>query len=85
MPISPCAIFRVCYGDGSSGSNDVQPTAGYRAGDAWELRSAGGYGGRWQHSRERAYVGRVRDYLNQRIWTTPNFQGSSLPLVELVT
>jgi autotransporter family porin len=67
------AIFRVCYEGWELWLNDVQPTAGYRAGDAWGCVGRW-FSGRWHTPESETYVGRVRDYLNQRIWTTPNFQ-----------
>ncbi len=66
-------IFRVCYEGWELWLNDVQPTAGYRAGDTWGCVGRW-FSGRWHTQESETYVGRVRDYLNQRIWTTPNFQ-----------
>jgi autotransporter family porin len=67
------AIFRVCYEGWELWLNDVQPTAGYRAGDAWGCVGRW-FSGRWHTPESETYIARVRDYLNQRIWTTPNFQ-----------
>ncbi len=45
----------------------------YKAGDLWGCIGRW-FAGRWHTSDAEGYISRVKGYLNQRIWETPNFQ-----------
>ena len=67
-------IWRTCFIGYEGWLNTVDDRVGtYAAGDAWGCFGRW-FSGRWHTDAAEGYVGRVRDYLNQRIWTTPNFQ-----------
>jgi hypothetical protein len=67
-------IWRTCFMGYEGWLNTVDEKVGtYAAGDAWGCIGRW-FSGRWHTSASEGYVGRVRDYLNQRIWETPNFQ-----------
>jgi hypothetical protein len=67
------AIWRVCFEGYEGWLNTVERGRDYAAGDAWGCFGRW-FSGRWHTDAAEGYIGRVRDYLNQRIWTTPNFQ-----------
>ncbi len=67
------AIWRTCFEGYESWLNTVERGRDYAAGDAWGCVGRW-FSGRWHVAGGETYVGRVRDYLNQRIWETPNFQ-----------
>jgi len=67
------AIWRTCFMGYEGWLNTVEHTGTYAAGDAWGCIGRW-FSGRWHTSASEGYAGRVRDYLNQRIWETPNFQ-----------
>jgi autotransporter family porin len=67
------AIWRTCYEGYEGWLNTVERGRQYAAGDAWGCVGRW-FSGRWHVSDSERYVSRVRDYLNQRIWETPNFQ-----------
>jgi autotransporter family porin len=66
-------IWRVCFMGYEGWLNTVEHTGTYAAGDAWGCIGRW-FSGRWHTSDSEGYANRVRDYLNQRIWETPNFQ-----------
>nr|QLK00117.1 sigma-70 family RNA polymerase sigma factor [Micromonospora carbonacea] len=67
------AVWRSCYEGKMTWLNTVERGSQYKAGDAWGCVGVW-FSGRWHTSAAEGYVTRVKDYLAQRIWTTPNFQ-----------
>lgn len=67
------AIWRVCFEGYEGWLNTVERGQDYAAGDTWGCVGRW-FSGRWHTAAGDGYVQRVRDYLNQRIWETPNFQ-----------
>jgi autotransporter family porin len=67
------AIWRVCFEGYEGWLNTVERGTQYGPGDAWGCVGRW-FSGRWHVAGGDQYVGKVRDYLNQRIWETPNFQ-----------
>jgi len=67
------AIWRACFEGYETWLNTVERGQAYRAGDAWGCIGRW-FSGRWHTSAGDGYVTRVKDYLAQRIWTTPDFQ-----------
>jgi len=67
------AIWRACFEGYEWWLNDVDHGQLYVAGDAWGCVGRW-YAGRWYTSPAINYINNVKDYLNQRIWETPNFQ-----------
>lgn len=66
-------IWRNCFEGNETWLNTVERGRQYAAGDAWGCVGRW-FSGRWHTDASTQYVGRVKDYLNQRIWETPNFQ-----------
>lgn len=67
------AIWRSCYEGYETWLNTVERGKDYAAGDAMGCMGRW-FAGRWHTQPANDYIGRVQDYLNQRIWETPNFQ-----------
>ena len=67
------AIWRVCFEGYESWLNTVDRGRNYAAGDAWGCVGRW-FSGRWHSAAGDEYAGRVRGYLDQRVWETPNFQ-----------
>jgi autotransporter family porin len=67
------AIWRTCFEGYEGWLNTVERGRDYRAGDAWGCIGRW-FSGRWHTQPGEDYVKRVRDYLDQRIWETPDFQ-----------
>jgi autotransporter family porin len=66
-------IWRMCFEGYETWLNTVDRGERYRAGDAWGCVGRW-FSGRWHTDAGEQYVGRVRDYLRQRIWEKPDFQ-----------
>ncbi len=66
-------FWRNCMDGHETWLNTVERGQQYAAGDAWGCVGRW-FSGRWHTDAGEQYVGRVKDYLNQRIWETPNFQ-----------
>ena len=66
-------IWRACYEGYETWLNTVERGQDYGAGDSWGCIGRW-FSGRWHTAAGEEYVGRVRDYLAQRIWRTPDFQ-----------
>jgi autotransporter family porin len=66
------AIWRSCFEGAETWLNTVDRGRQYAAGDMWGCIGRW-FSGRWYTSAATGYMARVQDYLNQRIWTTPNF------------
>ena len=67
------AVWRSCYEGKMTWLNTVERGTQYKAGDAWGCIGVW-FSGRWHTAAAEEYIKRVKDYLAQRIWTTPNFQ-----------
>jgi autotransporter family porin len=67
------AIWRTCFEGYEGWLNTVERGRDYKAGDAWGCIGRW-FSGRWHTQPGEDYVKRVRDYLDQRIWETANFQ-----------
>jgi autotransporter family porin len=69
-------IWRTCFMGYEGWLNTVDPServGTYAAGDAWGCIGRW-FSGRWHTSASEGYITRVKDWMNQRIWETPNFQ-----------
>jgi len=67
------AIWRVCFEGYEKWLNTSERGRDYTAGDAWGCVGRW-FSGRWHVVEGEQYVGRVRGYLDQRIWETGTFQ-----------
>jgi hypothetical protein len=67
------ATWRACYEGYEGWLNQVDRGRDYGPGDVWGCVGRW-YAGRWYTSEAEYYIGRVKDYLNSRIWEQPNFQ-----------
>jgi RNA polymerase sigma factor (sigma-70 family) len=67
------AVWRDCYEGGMTWLNTVERGSEYGAGDAWGCVGVH-FSGRWHTPAADGYTTRVNDYLDQRIWETPDFQ-----------
>ena len=67
------AIWRTCFEGYEGWLNDVERGRNYAAGDAWGCVGRW-FSGRWHVAAGDQYAGRVRGYLDQRIWETADFQ-----------
>jgi len=65
-------IWRMCFEGYETWLNTVDRGREYRAGDAWGCVGRW-FSGRWHTDASEQYVGRVRDYLRQRIWEQSDF------------
>jgi autotransporter family porin len=66
-------IWRTCFEGYEGWLNTVDRGRDYAAGDAWGCVGRW-LSGRWHVAAGDQYVGRVRGYLDQRIWETATFQ-----------
>jgi autotransporter family porin len=66
--------WRSCYDGNETWLNTVDRVGTYAAGDVWGCVGLW-YAGRWHTQPAEDYITAVKDYLNQRVWETPNFQG----------
>ena len=67
------ATWRACYEGYETWLNTVERGRDYEAGDAWGCVGRW-FSGRWHTDASEAYIARVKDYLDRRIWETPDFQ-----------
>jgi autotransporter family porin len=67
------ALWRTCFEGYEGWLNTVERGRQYAAGDAWGCVGRW-FSGRWHVSAGEQYVARVKGYVDQRIWETPNFQ-----------
>ncbi len=66
-------VWRKCYEGQETWLNDTNERVGtYAAGDMWGCVGRW-FSGRWHTAASETYIAAVKDYLNQRIWKTPNF------------
>lgn len=68
-----CAIWRACYEGYEGWLNGVERGQTYGSGDVWGCVGRW-YAGRWHTALAEAYIARVKDYMNNRIWEQPFFQ-----------
>jgi autotransporter family porin len=66
-------IWRMCFEGYETWLNTVDRGSQYRAGDAWGCVGRW-FSGRWHTDAAEQYIGRVKDYLRQRIWEQADFQ-----------
>jgi autotransporter family porin len=66
------AIWRSCFEGAETWLNDVERGRQYTAGDMWGCVGRW-FSGRWYTQAANDYIARVKDYLNQRVWTTSDF------------
>jgi hypothetical protein len=66
------AVWRDCYEGNMTWLNNVDKGATYAAGDEWGCVGEW-FSGRWYTPATLPYIDAVKNYLNQRIWETPNF------------
>jgi autotransporter family porin len=66
------AIWRSCFEGHETWLNTVERGRQYAKGDLWGCVGRW-FSGRWYTSDATGYIARVQDYLNRRIWTTPEF------------
>jgi autotransporter family porin len=67
------AIWRACYEGYEWWLNDVERGEQYGPGDTWGCIGRW-FSGRWHTQAAEGYIERVKSYLDDRIWETPNFQ-----------
>ena len=67
------AMWRTCYDGYETWMNTVEHNGTYRAGDDWGCVGRW-FAGRWHSAPAEQYIAQVKQYLSERIWTTPNFQ-----------
>lgn len=67
------AIWRSCYNGYSTWLNTVQRGSRYHKGDVWGCVGRWD-AGRWRTAKALRYIGRVKKYLREKIWLTPDFQ-----------
>jgi autotransporter family porin len=66
------AWWRACYEGQIGWLNTVDRGSQYGAGDAWGCVGTW-YAGRWHTSAAEAYITTVKNYMTQKVWTTPSF------------
>ncbi len=67
------AIWRACFDGYQHWLNSVPHVGTYKAGNAWACVGRW-YAGRWRTAPAEQYIAKVRQYLNEKIWTTKDFQ-----------
>jgi len=67
------AIWRACFDGYETWLNTVDRGSRYHKGDAWGCVGRW-FAGRWRTPPAVRYIGKVRQYLREKIWTTPHFQ-----------
>ena len=66
------AAWRSCFEGNETWLNTVERGATYVAGDAWGCAGVW-FAGRWLTAPAQQYIAEVKDYVQRRIWTTPEF------------
>ena len=66
------AFWRACYEGQIDWLNTVDRGSQYVAGDAWGCVGEW-FSGRWHTAAAEGYITTVKNYLAQKIWTTPSF------------
>jgi len=67
------AIWRSCYNGYETWLNTVPRGTQYHKGDVWGCVGRW-FAGRWRTQAALGYIAKVKQYLHERIWTTPDFQ-----------
>jgi hypothetical protein len=67
------AIWRSCYDGYETWLNTVPRGSQYHKGDAWGCVGRW-FAGRWRTQAALGYIAKVKQYLHERIWLTPDFQ-----------
>jgi len=67
------AIWRSCYDGYETWLNTVTHVGTYRGGDQWGCVGRW-FAGRWHTPPAQQYIAKVKLYLREHIWTTPDFQ-----------
>ncbi len=67
------ATWRGCFEGRETWLNTVERGRDYAAGDAWGCFGRW-FSGRWYTTPALEYIAAVQDYLNRRIWETPDFR-----------
>jgi hypothetical protein len=67
------AIWRTCFDGYETWLNTVPEPRAYHKGDAWGCVGRW-FSGRWHTPPAQQYIAKVRQYLREKIWTTPDFQ-----------
>ncbi len=67
------AIWRSCYDGYETWLNTVTHVGTYRGGDQWGCVGRW-FAGRWHTTPAQQYIAKVKLYLREHIWTTPDFQ-----------
>ena len=67
------AIWRSCYDGYETWLNNVPRGSQYHKGDAWGCVGRW-FAGRWHTAPAQQYISKVKLYMRERIWTTPDFQ-----------
>ena len=67
------AIWRACFDGYETWLNTVPRGSQYHKGDAWGCVGRW-FAGRWRTPAALGYIARVKQYLREKIWLTPNFQ-----------
>ena len=67
------AIWRSCFNGYETWLNTVPRGSQYHKGDAWGCVGRW-FAGRWRTRPALGYIAKVRKYLREKIWLTPNFQ-----------
>ena len=67
------AIWRSCFDGYETWLNTVPHGRQYHAGDLWGCVGRW-FAGRWHTAPAQQYIGKVRQYLRERIWQQPDFQ-----------
>jgi hypothetical protein len=67
------AIWRSCYDGYETWLNTVQRGSQYRKGNVWGCVGRW-FAGRWLTAPALQYIAKVKQYMQERIWETPDFQ-----------
>jgi autotransporter family porin len=67
------AIWRACYEGYELWLNDVERNGRYSAGDAWGCVGRW-FAGRWHTPAAEAYIAKVKDYEQRRVWEQADFK-----------
>ena len=70
------AIWRACYDGYETWLNTVPRGSQYHAGDSWGCVGRW-FAGRWRTAAADGYIQKVRQYMVERIWQTPDFKHAS--------
>jgi hypothetical protein len=70
------AIWRACYDGYETWLNTVPRGSQYHAGDSWGCIGRW-FAGRWRTAPADGYIHKVRQYMVEKIWLTPDFKHAS--------